>query len=145
MSDNNNYAFMKSGHNNLVQPTSTSEDIEYLIGTYASNALQHASLYIKHAKRSILTTEDMKRALMMETMCLKNRDMEKEIEKFKKTFQDMSDSSDEEEELVEQEEFTISECKCVFCKCMNNIYQKWESFSPNSMIEVILKKRIDEM
>ena len=73
MSDNNNYAFMKSGHNNLVQPTSTSEDIEYLIGTYASNALQHASLYIKHAKRSILTTEDMKRALMMETMCLKNR------------------------------------------------------------------------
>lgn len=145
MTDNNDYIFMKSGHDNLVQPTSTSEDIEYLIGTYASNALQHASLYIKHSKRHTLTTEDMKRALMMETMGLKNRDMEKEVEKFKEAFQNISDSSDEEQELVEHEEFSISECKCVFCKFMNNIYQKWESFSPNSMIEVILKKRIDEM
>ena len=149
MTDDNDYAFMKSGHDNLVQQDNTQENIEYLIGTYASNAIQHASLYIKHSKRNVLTTEDIKRALIMETMCLKNRDMEKEVELFKEKFnQEINTSSDEDEEpdndLVE-EEFTLSSCKCVFCECINNIYQKWETFVPNSMVETILKKRIDQM
>ena len=29
MTDNNDYSFMKSGHDNLVQPDTTEENIEY--------------------------------------------------------------------------------------------------------------------
>jgi len=148
MTDNNDYAFMKSGHDNLVQPDNTQENIEYLVGTYAANAIQHASLYVKHCNRNVLTTEDIKRALIMETMCLKSRDMEAEIQKFKETFDEEAESSDEDEAVSfdsEEGEFTLSTCECPLCKCINTIYTRWDKFSPNSLIETILKKRIDEM
>jgi hypothetical protein len=148
MTDNNDYAFMKSGHDNLVQPDNTQENIEYLVGTYAANAIQHASLYVKHCNRNVLTTEDIKRALIMETMCLKSRDMEAEIQKFKAKFDEGQESSDEDEAVSfdsEEGEFTLSNCKCPLCKCINTIYSRWDKFSPNSVIETILKKRIDEM
>jgi len=139
---------MKSGHDNLVQPDNTQENIEYLVGTYAANAIQHASLYVKHCNRNVLTTEDIKRALIMETMCLKSRDMEAEIQKFKETFDEEAESSDEDEAVSfdsEEGEFTLSTCECPLCKCINTIYTRWDKFSPNSLIETILKKRIDEM
>ena len=148
MTYNNDYAFMKSGHDNLVQPDNTQENIEYLVGTYAANAIQHASLYVKHCNRNVLTTEDIKRALIMETMCLKSRDMEAEIQKFKETFDEEAESSDEDEAVSfdsEEGEFTLSTCECPLCKCINTIYTRWDKFSPNSLIETILKKRIDEM
>ncbi len=148
MTANNDYSFMKSGHENLVQLDTTEENIEYLVGTYATNALQHASLYVKHCKRNVLTTEDIKRSLIMETMCLKSRDMEAEIEKFKANFDEDTESSDEEEAVSfdsEEGEFTLSNCECPLCKCINTIYSRWDKFSPNSVIETILKKRIDEM
>ena len=148
MTDKNDYAFMKSGHDNLVQPDNTQENIEYLVGTYAANAIQHASLYVKHCNRNVLTTEDIKRALIMETMCLKSRDMEAEIKKFKETFDEDTESSDEDEAVSfnsEEGEFTLSTCECPLCKCINTIYTRWDKFSPNSLIETILKKRIDEM
>ena len=148
MTDNNDYAFMKSGHDNLVQPDNTQENIEYLVGTYAANAIQHASLYVKHCNRNVLTTEDIKRALIMETMCLKSRDMEAEIQKFKETFDEEAESSDEDEAVSfdsDEGEFTLSTCECPLCKCINTIYTRWDKFSPNSLIETILKKRIDEM
>jgi hypothetical protein len=148
MADKNDYAFMKSGHDNLVQPDNTQENIEYLVGTYAANAIQHASLYVKHCNRNVLTTEDIKRALIMETMCLKSRDMEAEIQKFKENFDEEAESSDEDEAVsfdYEEGEFTLSTCECPLCKCINTIYTRWDKFSPNSLIETILKKRIDEM
>ena len=148
MENKNNYSFMKSGHDNLVQPDNTQENIEYLVGTYAANAIQHASLYVKHCGRNVLTTEDIKRALIMETMCLKSRDMESEIQKFKENYQEDSESSDEDDAVSfepEEGEFTISNCKCPLCICINTIYTRWEKFKPNSMIETILKKRIDQM
>ncbi len=148
MTDKNDYTFMKSGHDNLVQPDNTQENIEYLVGTYAANAIQHASLYVKHCNRNVLTTEDIKRALIMETMCLKSRDMEAEIQKFKESFDEEAESSDEDEAVSinsEEGEFTLSRCECPLCKCINTIYTRWDKFSPNSLIETILKKRIDEM
>ncbi len=148
MADKNDYTFMKSGHDNLVQPDNTQENIEYLVGTYAANAIQHASLYVKHCNRNVLTTEDIKRALIMETMCLKSRDMEAEIQKFKENFDEEAESSDEDEAVSfdsEEGEFTLSTCECPLCKCINTIYTRWDKFSPNSLIETILKKRIDEM
>lgn len=148
MADNNDYAFMKSGHDNLLQPDNTEENIEYLVGTYAANAITHASLYVKHCNRNVLTTEDIKRALIMETMCLKSRDMEAEIQKFKEKFDEDIKSSDEDEAVSfdsEAGEFTLSSCKCPLCECINTIYTRWEKFTPNSMIETILKKRINEM
>mgnify|MGYP001223629962 FL=1 len=148
MTDKNDYTFMKSGHDNLVQPDNTQENIEYLVGTYAANAIQHASLYVKHCNRNVLTTEDIKRALIMETMCLKSRDMEAEIQKFKENFDEEAESSDEDEAVSfdsEEGEFTLSTCECPLCKCINTIYTRWDKFSPNSLIETILKKRIDEM
>ena len=148
MADKNDYTFMKSGQDNLLKPDNTQENIEYLVGTYASNALKHASLYVKHCNRNVLTTEDIKRALIMETMCLKSRDMESEIQKFKETFSEDTESSDEDEAVsFESEEgtFSTSNCKCPLCICINTIYTRWEKFTPNSLIEVILKKRIDQM
>ena len=45
----------------------------------------------------------------------------------------------------DQDEFKKSNCSCALCKCMNNVYERWEKWEPTSMYEELLKTHIDEM
>lgn len=115
---------------------------------FTENSINHASLYIKHCERNCVTSEDIKRALMLEMFLFTNREgLEEKINKVKQEIYE--GDSDSEEELVEPEriedDFCESKCKCDMCMCINNIYVKWEKWTPETSIQGILKRHIDSI
>ena len=146
------YSFMKSGFN-MVENTNNDfiKDATALTFNFMENAIQSASIYIKHAKRQDITTEDIKRSLMLELFLFgKRSDHFQKIKKIKETILNFEDSEEEEEDdfFVDDDKiqpFTISECNCGMCKCLNNIYVRWETFVPKSNLEKHIKKYIDSM
>ena len=134
------YSFMKSGFDNLVQEDPT-ENIASIVLVFMENAIKSADIYVKHAKRNSITAEDIKRGLMLETFFIKQRpNMLEQCEEMKKIIrriQEEDDSDEEEEDFItdEEEEFKESECQCPMCNCMNTIYTRWEGFTPESSIE----------
>ena len=145
------YSFMKSGFDNLVHEDPT-ENIASIVLVFMENAVKSAAIYVKHAKRNAITPEDIKRGLMLETFFIKQRpNMLEQCEEMKKTISrilEEEDESDEDEEdfiTDEEEEFKESECQCALCNCMNNIYTRWEGFTPQTSIERAMYKHINDI
>ena len=146
------YTFMKSGFD-LMQP----DDEEFkknaatVIVTYAEHALRTAALYVSHHKtRNGVTPEDIKRAMMMEMFLFNNRPnlLEKAQEIREVLFGNHEDSDSDEEELVnmdDEDEFSENDCSCPVCRVMNNIYTRWEGWTPNTLFEKTIKKHIDKI
>ena len=146
------YTFMKSGFD-LMQP----DDEEFkknaatVIVTYAEHALRTAALYVSHHKtRNGVTPEDIKRAMMMEMFLFNNRPnlLEKAQEIREVLFVNHEDSDSDEEELVnmeEEDEFSENDSTCPICRVMNNIYTRWEDWTPNTLFEKTIKKHIDKI
>ena len=58
------------------------------------------------------------------------------------------DESDEDEEEIivdDEEDFKESECQCALCNCMNNIYTRWEGFTPQTSIERAMFNHINRI
>jgi len=102
--------------------------------------------------------EDIKRAMMLEVfMFMKRPGILEETEEIRRQiFYGDSDneeegedaSGDEEEggnEADEEVEFKESECPCALCKCINNIYERWNPWTPTNTWQTILRKHIDGM
>jgi len=145
------YSFMKSGFDNLVHEDPT-ENIASIVLVFMENAVKSAAIYVKHAKRNAITPEDIKRGLMLETFFIKQRpNMLEQCEEMKKTISrilEEEDESDEDEEdfiTDEEEEFKESECQCALCNCMNNIYTRWEGFTPQTSIERAMFNHINRI
>ena len=144
------YTFMKSGFD-LMQP----DDEEFkknaatVIVTYAEHALRTAGLYVSHHKtRNGVTPEDIKRAMMMEMFLFNNRPnlLEKAQEIREVLFGNHEDSDEEElENMEEEDEFSENDCTCPVCRVMNNIYTRWENWTPNTLFEKTIKKHIDKI
>ena len=148
------YSFMKSGFDNLESKDETLENIGSLVMVFMENAMKSADIYVKHAKRKQITPEDIKRALMLEVFFMKQRpNMLEQCEEMKKTIQEIIKDEEEngeemiigEEEEEEEEEFTESKCQCAMCNCFNTIYTRWENFTPEQPMEIILAKHIGNM
>ena len=148
------YSFMKSGFNNLESKDDTLENIGSLVMVFMENAMKSADIYVRHAKRKQITPEDIKRALMLEVFFMKQRtNMLEQCEEMKKTIQEIIKEEEEnceemiigEEEEEEDEEFIESKCQCAMCNCFNTIYTRWENFTPEQPMEIILSKHISNM
>ena len=148
------YSFMKSGFDNLESKDETLENIGSLVMVFMENAMKSADIYVRHAKRKQITPEDIKRALMLEVFFMKQRtNMLEQCEEMKKTIQEIIKDEEEngeemiidEEDEEEEEEFTESKCQCAMCNCFNTIYTRWENFTPEQPIEMILAKHISSM
>ena len=120
-----------------------------IIVTYAEHALRTAALYVSHHEtRNGITPEDIKRAMMLEMFLFKNRsNLLEKAEDIKKMLYGDEESDDEEEDIdmTEGEEFSENSCKCAICKCTNNIYTRWEKWTPESLFETVIKKHIDKI
>ena len=145
------YSFMKSGFDNLVHEDPT-ENIASIVLVFMENAVKSAAIYVKHAKRNAITPEDIKRGLMLETFFIKQRpNMLEQCEEMKKTINrilEEEDESDEDEEEIivdDEENFKESECQCALCNCMNNIYTRWEGFTPQTSIERAMFNHINRI
>ena len=143
------FTFMKTGFD-LMQP----DDAEFekntaaIIVTYAEHALRTAALYVSHHEtRNGITPEDIKRAMMLEMFLFKNRSnlIEKAVEIKKMLYGDEDSDEDEEIDMTEGEEFSENKCQCAICKCTNNIYTRWEKWTPESLFETVIKKHIDNI
>tara|TARA_Y100000389_G_C17242096_1_gene403654 strand:+ start:198 stop:686 length:489 start_codon:yes stop_codon:yes gene_type:complete len=158
------FSFMKSGFNNLQSQEENDQIEQNIVGTivhFTENALKTAGFYTQHSGRNIITKEDIKRCFMLEVFLFYNRqNLVENIEKvIKELFSDSSEDEDIEEQGEEKEEdeneivfeediedtFKLSECKCALCTSLNNIKEKWASWSPETPIQTILQKHINSI
>lgn len=155
------FSFMKSGFNNLQSQEENDKIEQNIVGTivhFTENALKTAGFYTQHSGRNIITKEDIKRCFMLEVFLFYNRqNLVENIEKvIKELYSDSSEEDDEEHgeekkddenEIVFEEDieatFKLSECKCALCTSLNNIKEKWESWTPETPIQQLLQKHIN--
>ena len=144
------FTFMKTGFD-LMQPDDEEfeQNTAAIIVTYAEQALRSAALYVTHHEtRNGITPEDIKRAMMLEMFLFKKRSnlLEKAEEIKKMLFEEDEDSEDEDVvNMTEEEEFSENNCQCAICTCTNNIYTRWENWTPESLFETVIKKHIDKI
>ena len=143
---------MKTGFNNLIEDnTDQKYNIISTICLFTDNAIKTATQYVQHCKRNAITKEDIKRGLIMEVFLFGKRGNEmEEILKIKKDIQEHKNDEDQDisDLIIDDKEimpFANSNCSCALCVNINNIYDRWNNFTPSSQIETIMKKHIDEM
>ena len=150
MTNDIDFSFMKTGFdltdNGLT--TDYKQTVVSMITLFGENALHGGALYTKHAKRRVITPEDIKRAMMMEVFVYTKRpDTLERIGKIKNELfsqEEEEESEDEEEDDYGPEQpFKESECDCALCQCLNTIHNKWAKWEPQTPIEILLKKHID--
>lgn len=156
------FSFMKSGFNNIQSNEENEEMEKNVVGTivhFTENALKTAGFYVKHSGRKIITREDIKRSFMLEVFLFYNRqNLTENIEKIVQELYEDDSSEEEGEEKTDDEEtneiifeediegtFELSKCKCALCKSLNNIDEKWSSWIPETPIQNILQKHINNM
>lgn len=150
--DQSDFSFMRSGFNNVVSGDEEQKQQQLLASTlvhFSENAILNATAYIKHAKRNQVTKEDLKRCLMLEVFIFTKREnLQEKIESIVEELYE-NESDDEEiifdDENVVVDEFKESKCKCVLCQCINNVYIKWENWEPETPVQHILKRHIEQM
>lgn len=143
---------MKTGFNNLVEDNNDQKyNIIATICHFTENALKTATHYVEHSKRNAITKEDIKRGLIMEVFLFGKRGNEmEEIVKIKKDIEEHKNDEDADisDLIINDNEimpFANSNCSCALCVNMNNIYDKWNNFTPSTQIETIMQKHINDM
>ena len=95
------YSFMKSGFDNLESKDDTLENIGSIVMVFMENAIKSADIYVKHAKRTQITPEDIKRGLMLEVFFMKQRpNMVEQCEEMKQKIQEIIEEEEDEEEEI---------------------------------------------
>lgn len=151
MSEGDDFTFMRSGFNNLVEPDETFENTAAVIMVFMENAIKTAGMYVSHTHRKEITPEDIKRGLMLELFLMGSRDdnlekclaMKENVKEWMNN--DSEDEESEEEDDEEQEEFEESECTCAICNVMNTVYDRWEHFEPSTKIEQVIYNHLTHM
>ena len=159
--DNKNIV-MKTGYDLVDDSEGDKQRIVAMVTAFTDKAVRSACIYVKHAKREVVTLEDIKRAMMLEVfMFMKRPGIQEETEEIRRQiFYGESDDEDDEDasgdeagehgpdegnDVDEEVEFKESECTCALCKCINNIYERWNPWEPTNTWQTILRKHIDGM
>ena len=151
------YTFMKSGFDLTAPPTDNEfrENTTAILVTFTSEALRSAAIYVSHGQRKVVTTEDIKRAMMLELFLFNKRpDLLDKANEIKKELYGEEDADDADNEALnnaivsdeeEVEPFAENNCECALCKAINTIYTRWNNWTPTSEFEKVFMKRIEEM
>jgi len=148
------YTFMKTG-DNMVDDDEIPEavfNMASVMTLFTKKGLQNASCYVKHSRRPSITSEDVKRGLMIEMYFFSKRpDLLLEVQEVKEALMDDSEDSDidsPDSELPTTDDntpFEESRCTCALCNAMNGVYSRWEFFVPRGVMEEILYKNINNV
>ena len=152
MSEGDDFTFMRSGFNNLVEPDETFENTAAVIMVFMENAIKTAGMYVSHTDRKEITPEDIKRGLMLELFLMGSRDdnlekclaMKQNVKEWMNNDTD-DEESEEDDEEHDEEEFEESECTCPICNVMNTVYDRWENFEPSTKIEEVIYNHLTHM
>ena len=162
--NNSDYSFMKAGRSTLIEPPKLSdselESIEVLLSLFISNAMINSSNYVKYCGRNGVSTTDLVYGLRYEVFEFFSRpNLNNDIAQMTEDYRDMLDneSDDEkgEDDIVipddEVEKFkrinadNINEENKLFIEKFHNYYDIWDSWEPNTPLEIILKTGIDKI
>ena len=147
------FSFMKTGFD-LTEPTTTmnkqQKEIVAMITLFTEQAVTNGCIYVKHSKRTQVTVEDLKRGLMLEVFLFTKRPgVVEKTNEILAEIENYNESDDEEDfDTVpedEEEVFAESGCNCAFCTSMNDIYKRWDEWTPSNDVEKILHKHISNM
>jgi histone H3/H4 len=138
-----------------------------IVGTlvlFTENALKSAGFYTKHGKRTFITKEDIKRCLMLEVFLFYCREnLQENIENvIEELYGDDADEADEAAEAADEaadeaaeagpkkiedleNSFKNSDCECGICQTLNNIHVKWASWQPETPLQEIIQKHINNI
>lgn len=163
--NNSDYNFLKSGRSTLIDPQKLSggelESINVLLSLFISNAMINSSNYVKYCGRNAVSTVDLVYGLRYEVFEFFSRpNLNNDIAQMTEDYRDMlGNKSDEDEididDLVmpddEVEEFNkidsniITEENKLFIEKFHHYYDIWDSWEPNTPLEIILKTAIDKI
>lgn len=139
------------------------ENVMAIVLSFMENAVQDASTYVEHSGRKIVCKKDIRMALQAETFEFMNRqDTEGSLMYYKESvhndignYNDPDyEDSDEDEDVneflnkkvvkdSEMEKYCKSLCKCPVCTRMNLAVRVWDTWTPITDMEKVLKKVID--
>lgn len=151
---------MKTGFDLLQEnDDELQKNIAAMVILFSKNAMKFAALYTNHSKRKIITTEDIKRGMMLQCFIFENTpNLANEIKEIKETLLDDNDdvrddiidginNAADEAVLTDETplEYTESECTCVLCKNFNTMEERWANWKPVKPIYQIFKMHIENM
>lgn len=153
-----------NGELNNLEKQELEVNITSSIMTFMSYSIKSSSIFVEHSERTIITTDDIKRAMMVEIFLYFERsDLEMRIgewrniilNEMKNDTSDIEDEEDEENDLEDEQESTDKLeneekknkkiCSCEVCDLMNTIKDKWKYYNPTDEMGKIFKNHIDKM
>lgn len=144
---------MKTGLSEIdlaPDPINDVDNIACIIVRFMENGMKHARMHVEHARRTVVTTEDIKRGFMLEILLSNKRSMDDEHTAHVKLKQRLRHAEVEVDEYDCEEEnnkFTLSNCKCAICASFQKIHTMWEKKLKTQLtpVEVILCNQINNM
>tara|TARA_B110000208_G_scaffold179881_1_gene229075 strand:+ start:3326 stop:3796 length:471 start_codon:yes stop_codon:yes gene_type:complete len=150
-----NYAFMKSGFNNINDEPLTKDmeaNLYAMVYSFMEKAIINASTYVTHSGRSTIIKKDLELSLKLETFTFLSRPtFLEDIKKWREIIDKDEDTCDElEESLIvnkdtrnEDEDNMKSPCACQHCASINGIEALWDTWTPHNQIEYIIKNAVE--
>ena len=156
------YSFMRSGSSNIPiqNPDIMSPaDLMALLALFSSRSMENAAKYVDYCDRNGVTTTDVIYGLRYEVFEFMNNpniineanEMKEEMESVEDEEDD--DDSDWEDIIVEDDEIEafhridntkIDEHNRQFITKMHKYYDEWDSWVPDSPLNIIFKNSIDK-
>tara|TARA_Y100000389_G_scaffold178371_1_gene191505 strand:+ start:20132 stop:20638 length:507 start_codon:yes stop_codon:yes gene_type:complete len=150
---------------NVLEKKELEINVTSCVMTFMSFAMKSSAIYVEHSNRSVITTDDIKKAMMVEVFTYFDRtDLENKVSEWRQTIiEDMQneesdyesdnesdDESDNENEIIFKDydisgEQIKNNCQCELCNTMNTIKDKWKDYNPTDELGLIFKKHIDNI
>lgn len=148
---------IKSGINgdlNNLEKEELNINVTSCILSFMEYAMKTAEMYVIHSNRKIITSKDIKKAMMLEVFLYFDRiNLNYTVEKWRNTILNelennesyTSESEEEYEEENTEEMINVKICDCDVCKHMNEIEEKWKIYEPSDELGKIFKNNIDRI
>tara|TARA_Y100000389_G_scaffold204838_1_gene260060 strand:+ start:5686 stop:6171 length:486 start_codon:yes stop_codon:yes gene_type:complete len=148
---------LNDGGVNILEKQEAEINITSCIMTFMSYSIKSSSIYVEHSGRTIITPDDIKRAMMVEVfMYFKRSDLKVRVDEWRNILlteivmseEEDEDSDSEEEEIKDKVSEEIKHkkvCSCEVCNLMNTIKDNWQYYNPEDELGKIFKKHIDGM
>ena len=144
-----------TGDLNILEREELEINVTSSIMTFMSYSIKSSSIFVEHSGRTIITPDDIKRAMMVEVFMYFNRpDLKIKIGEWRNIIlNEMNDDeeieSEDENQDIEPDEMEKEEnkklCSCNVCGLMNDIKDRWEYYNPDDEMGKIFKKHIDNI
>ena len=157
------YSFMKTGFNNVTPQTQPNKEeireIEAMLALFISNATVNAAKYVELSNRNGVTKEDIIYGLRYEVFEFLNND--NIVEKINNMNQELDEEYDEEDEENDEDSMIVDDEEIQpftrinnlenytpedldFINKMNNYFDGWEEWVPETPLLNILKNAINK-